>query len=142
MPTIFFLRAIHFFFYLVRFGANLWKRDRRKPQVLAAQRSRIPAHLALLLVSDNVLERDLTEETFEESVIRVVGWCRDVGIGQLSVYDSEGVTSNNPNYNGMFTETISLLQVFLIVAPKPFERVSRVINHHTKTIPTLNSNIH
>jgi len=86
------LRILHFCYYLVVSLSNLWESfNRRQPQHLTAKRTKIPSHLALLLVVSEGIDTETVENTFVESVVRVVTWCRAVGIRQLTVYDSQGV---------------------------------------------------
>ncbi|EPT03845.1 hypothetical protein FOMPIDRAFT_1114818 [Fomitopsis schrenkii] len=65
----------------------------KQPQPLVAQRSKLPTHLALLLVLNPHCDRDAVEETLVESVERAVTWCRAAGINRLTVYDREGFLS-------------------------------------------------
>ncbi|KAI0734440.1 hypothetical protein C8Q72DRAFT_392629 [Fomitopsis betulina] len=64
-----------------------------QPQPLVAQRSKLPTHLALLLVLDSHCDKDAVEETLVESVERAVTWCRAAGINRLTVYDREGLSN-------------------------------------------------
>lgn len=64
----------------------------KQPQPLVAQRSKLPTHLALLLVLNPHCDRDAVEETLVESVERAVTWCRAAGINRLTVYDREGLS--------------------------------------------------
>lgn len=65
--------------------------DRHTSQPLNAKRAKIPSHLALLLVANNIADREAVEATLVESVLKAVKWCRVVGIKQLTVYDADGM---------------------------------------------------
>ncbi len=64
---------------------------RPAPRSLTAARSKIPSHLALVLVSQ---ESDLcvseAREAFLACTERAVAYCRTAGIRCLSVYDRQG----------------------------------------------------
>ncbi|KAH9081893.1 hypothetical protein EDB83DRAFT_2335423 [Lactarius deliciosus] len=62
------------------------------PRVLTATRSKIPSHLALVLVSQEP-ELCVSEarETFLACTERAVAYCRAAGIRCLSVYDRQGI---------------------------------------------------
>jgi len=89
------LHLLHLFYSLATFATAIWKYlARRKPQPLTAKRAKLPSHLALLLVSSDEVGIEDTEKNFVESVVRAATWCRTVGIGKLTVYDSQGITLN------------------------------------------------
>ncbi|KAF9787178.1 hypothetical protein BJ322DRAFT_705903 [Thelephora terrestris] len=89
------LHVLHFFYYLLTLIAS-WK-SRPQPHELSYPRKQLPRHLALLLASDGdeSTSGDVTLECFLESIQRTVGWCREVGIRKLTVYDREGFLSTN-----------------------------------------------
>lgn len=85
------LRVLHFCYYLLVSLSNFWKNfDLRRPQPLAAERSKLPSHFALLLVVSEEIEDETVEKSFVECIARAVSWCQAVGIKQLTVYDNEG----------------------------------------------------
>ena len=87
-----FLRVVHFFYSL--FLVILSIRSRYfcpTPRPLTATRSKIPSHLALVLVSQ---EPDLcisdAQEVFLRCTEKAIACCRAAGIQRLSVYDRQG----------------------------------------------------
>jgi dehydrodolichyl diphosphate syntase complex subunit NUS1 len=85
------LRIIHHLYSLALSLSDLWKRfDQRKPEHLTAERTKIPSHLALLLVASEDIEAETTEKKFVECILRAVTWCQAVGINRLTVYDNQG----------------------------------------------------
>jgi len=89
------LRVLHFCYYLAVSLSNFWKTfDLRKPQHLTAERTKLPSHLALLLVVGEDIDAEEIEDSLVECVLRGVTWCQAVGIRQLTVYDSQGAVSN------------------------------------------------
>ena len=87
-----FLWVVHFFYSL--FLAILSIRShyfRPTPRPLTATRSKIPSHLALVLVSQ---EPDLcildAQEAFLRCTEKAIACCRAAGIQRLSVYDRQG----------------------------------------------------
>ncbi|TFK41207.1 hypothetical protein BDQ12DRAFT_711007 [Crucibulum laeve] len=89
------LHIIHLVYSLILLVHSFWKRNTWiPPRPLQDVRSRIPKHLAILLVSDPVYSPDEVEEGLVQSVVNTVGWCRTVGIEKLTVYDEHGVLLN------------------------------------------------
>lgn len=89
------LRVLHFCYYLAVSLSNFWKTfDLRKPQHLTAERTKLPSHLALLLVVGEDIDAEEIEDSLVECVLRGVTWCQAVGIRQLTVYDSQGAVFN------------------------------------------------
>ncbi|KAI8990507.1 hypothetical protein BD414DRAFT_483866 [Trametes punicea] len=66
-------------------------RSDKEPRPIIAERSKLPSHLALALVTDPDADDESNEEYMVNSVEKVAGWCRVAGIRQLTVYDREGV---------------------------------------------------
>ncbi|KII93756.1 hypothetical protein PLICRDRAFT_403978 [Plicaturopsis crispa FD-325 SS-3] len=94
MPSLasFVLSLFHFLYSCIVAVSSIRSSLRNpQPRSLTAQRRRIPAHLALLLVGSKSAQTEETERAFLECVERTVDWCRTVGIETLTVYDSEGV---------------------------------------------------
>ena len=93
------LWLFHLFLNLYRFISCL--RPRRAPRPLLSSRRKLPKHLAVVFGDyyDVSVDRSrMTSRTAEfedtmESVRRLVGWCRVIGVGILSVYDQQGKTS-------------------------------------------------
>ena len=86
------LRVVHLFYSL--FLAILSVRSRyfrSTPRPLAATRSKVPHHLALIIVSQ---EPDLCISDAQEAFLRcteqAIACCRAAGIQRLSVYDRQG----------------------------------------------------
>jgi dehydrodolichyl diphosphate syntase complex subunit NUS1 len=85
------LRVLHLFYFLAVLLSNIWQSfERRKPKHLAAERTKVPSHLALILVTSEDIDAETTEKSFVECIARAVTWCQAVGIRQFSVYDCEG----------------------------------------------------
>ncbi|KAG2154795.1 hypothetical protein DEU56DRAFT_770364 [Suillus clintonianus] len=77
---------------LVFLTTRFQKRRYSPPQPVTAYRSKLPKHLAIILVSDHdVANSKHREEHFVECLVRIVKWCRVLGIEQLTAYDAEGV---------------------------------------------------
>ena len=85
------LRVLHFFYHIFTLITS-WK-PQQPPHELSYPRKQIPRHLALLLVSDSdeSPSADAVLECYLESVHRLVGWCRTVGIQKLTAYDRDGM---------------------------------------------------
>ncbi|KAG2751948.1 hypothetical protein P692DRAFT_201803456 [Suillus brevipes Sb2] len=60
------------------------------PQPVTACRSKLPKHLAIVLVSSDAANPKHTEGLYLECLARVVKWCKALGIEQLTAYDAEG----------------------------------------------------
>ncbi|KAG2061795.1 hypothetical protein BDR06DRAFT_945829 [Suillus hirtellus] len=75
---------------LVFLTTKFRKRRYLPPQSLTAYRSKLPKHLAIILVSHDATNPKHTEELFMECLVRVVKWCKGLGIEQLTAYDAEG----------------------------------------------------
>jgi hypothetical protein len=87
-----FLRVVHFFYSLFLAILSIRSRYfRPTPRPLTATRSKIPSHLALVLVSQ---EPDLCISDAQEALLRctenAIACCRAAGIQRLSVYDRQG----------------------------------------------------
>lgn len=87
-----FLWVVHFFYSLFLAILSIRSRYfRATPRPLTATRSKLPSHLALVLVSQ---EPDLCISDAEEAILRctekAIACCRVAGIRRLSVYDRQG----------------------------------------------------
>ena len=87
-----FLRIVHFFYSIFLAISSIRSRYfRPTPRPLAASRTKIPSHLALVLVSQ---EPDLCISDAQEAILRctekAIACCRAAGIQRLSVYDRQG----------------------------------------------------
>lgn len=67
------------------------------PRRLNPIHARIPAHLALNLVTitpggeeSDAARATGSAEAIIECAVRVIGWCREVGVQKLTVYDRHG----------------------------------------------------
>ena len=91
------LHALHFFYRVFTLVAS-WKSQPR-PHKLSDPRKQSPRRLALLLVSDGSrpTSEDAVLECYLESTQRAVGWCRTVGIRELTVYDRDGTAISIPS---------------------------------------------
>jgi len=91
MVAYLFLRLLHILYAsLVFLKARLQSRRYPPPQPVTAHRSKLPQHLAIVLVSNDTTHSKLTQELYLECLDRVVAWCRASGIEQLTAYDAEG----------------------------------------------------
>lgn len=92
MPPHWTLRLIH---YLYVVAASLltqmqvWRRQ--QAPMLNAHRNKVPLHLCLNLVGSSEFTSEEVETAFLECLRRTAGWCREVGIAVLTVYDRDGV---------------------------------------------------
>ena len=84
------LAILHSLYRLVLVLKSLATRFRKDPLPLTAQRSKLPAHLALTLVADSDEDEEANEKYMLDSVGKVAAWCQAVGIRRLTVYDREG----------------------------------------------------
>lgn len=75
---------------LVFLTVRFQKRRYLPPQPVTAYRSKLPKHLAIILVSYDAANPKHTEELYLECLVRVIKWCRALGIEQLTAYDAEG----------------------------------------------------
>lgn len=92
MVTSLFLWLLHLLHVsLVFLRTKFQKRRYLPPRPLTAYRSKLPKHLAIILVSYHAANPKHTEELYLESLVRVVKWCKASGIGQVTAYDSEGI---------------------------------------------------
>lgn len=91
MVASLFLWLLHLVYAsLVFLTTKFRKRRYLPPQSLTAYRSKLPKHLAIILVSHDAANPKHTEELFMECLVRVVKWCKASGIEQLTAYDAEG----------------------------------------------------
>lgn len=85
------LHILHLTYSLYLLVCGCWKRLTWKtPNPLDSPRRRIPNHLAILLAIDTRTPSKHTEERIINCVIKLLAWCREVGIGKLTVYDEHG----------------------------------------------------
>ncbi|KAG1749946.1 uncharacterized protein EDB91DRAFT_1110515 [Suillus paluster] len=92
MVTSLFLWLLHLLHAsLVFLTTRLQKRRYSPPQPVTAYRSKLPKHLAIVLVSGDTAYPKHTEELYLECLTRVIKWCRALGIEQLTAYDTDGV---------------------------------------------------
>lgn len=68
---------------------------RHQQKSVHSPREKVPGHIALVLAHGDAQKRhgQLSVEDVKamlESVLRVAGWCQDVKVGKLTVYDREG----------------------------------------------------
>ena len=86
------LRVLHFFYHIFTLIASWKSLPHPNPYELLYPRKSTPRHLALLLASDDgeSAPADAVLECYLESIHRIVGWCRTVGIHKLTAYDRDG----------------------------------------------------
>ncbi|KAJ4486075.1 hypothetical protein J3R30DRAFT_1451298 [Lentinula aciculospora] len=86
-----FLALLHAFYSLVILSISFFRHlTRPTPTPLNATRMRLPKHLSIIFVSDADFDEQINEYCITESIHRVIGWCQQLGIPRLSVYDAEG----------------------------------------------------
>lgn len=85
---LWFLHLLHV--SLVSLTRKFRKHRYLPPQPVTAYRSKLPKHLAIILVSSDAANPKHTEGLYLECLARVVKWCRASGIEQLTAYDAEG----------------------------------------------------
>lgn len=99
------LSVLHACYALTRAFQALTNRlnPRRQPRPIHEPRDKIPKHIALVLAHGDAQKRhgqlyidDV--KAMLESVLRAVGWCQEVGVEKLTVYDREGVLESNTSY--------------------------------------------
>ncbi|KAF9076242.1 hypothetical protein BDP27DRAFT_1211028 [Rhodocollybia butyracea] len=87
-----FLALLHVIYSLVVASLSLFRHlTRPTPSALNAKRRRIPKHLALVFVADNEFDEQTNEHCIRESIRKAIIWCQQIGITQLSVYDTHGI---------------------------------------------------
>jgi len=89
------LRVLHLFYHIFTLTAS--RESQPHPHELLYPRKQTPRHLALLLVSDGDGSTSAGDVLvcYLESMQRIVGWCRTVGIRELTAYDRDGLLSAN-----------------------------------------------
>ncbi|KAK7468841.1 hypothetical protein VKT23_003342 [Stygiomarasmius scandens] len=117
-----FLLILHVLYSIAVFSISLWRRLwKHAPLPLNAPRQRIPKHLAILFVPDSEIDIKTTEQRLLESCERAVKCCQDVGIEQLTLYDSEGIFMRcSDSIRGLVTTNPSL---------KDLQPINPVINY-------------
>lgn len=92
------LYLIHFLYVaFVTADVRIERRERRQPNPLKAQRSKIPKHLCLNLVANDDTPAEETETAFLKCLQRVAAWCRVLSIQTLTVYDRHGMRIRHLN---------------------------------------------
>ena len=92
MSTHWALRLVHFLYVaFTTIAAWVQSRKRCQPKPLQAQRSKIPKHLCLNLVTNDDMPAGETETAFLQCLQNVAAWCRVLGIETLTVYDRHGM---------------------------------------------------
>ncbi|EGO04734.1 hypothetical protein SERLA73DRAFT_173931 [Serpula lacrymans var. lacrymans S7.3] len=65
------------------------------PKPLSAHRELFPAHLGIILVVDEEIDVEAATDTLLQSIDNAAVWCHEVGILDLTVYDSKGILMKN-----------------------------------------------
>lgn len=86
----FVLSVLHALYKLVLAFKSLSARFLQEPLPLASERSKVPSHLALNLISNPEADEEDNEKYMLNSVENVAAWCQAVGIKRLTVYDRDG----------------------------------------------------
>jgi undecaprenyl pyrophosphate synthase len=83
------LRIVHAIYALVLSFSTRWRCNDPVSNnfPLGTAYTKLPAHLAVILVAE---EGSRQVDEMLVSVERIVGWCRKLGIEQLTVYDKDG----------------------------------------------------
>jgi len=85
------LRLLHIIYAsLVFLKTRLQSLRYSSHQPVTAYRSKVPKHLAIVLVSNDRAHPKHTEELYLECLSRVITWCRMLGIEMLTAYDADG----------------------------------------------------
>lgn len=85
------LQIFHFLYSWVTAASHVWsKLYRKKPHPLNTARTKLPSHLALVLVANECIDVEALEASVVETVTRAASWCRATGIKELTVYDKQG----------------------------------------------------
>lgn len=90
-PATFVLSLLHALYKLVLAFKFLSARFLQEPLPLVSERSKVPLHLALNLISNPEADEDGNEKYMLNSVENVAIWCQAVGIKRLTVYDRDGM---------------------------------------------------
>ncbi|KAI1797951.1 hypothetical protein LXA43DRAFT_982766 [Ganoderma leucocontextum] len=90
----FILSLLHVLYKLVLAFKSLSARFLREPLPLVSDRSKVPSHLALNLISNAEADEEANEKYMLNSVGNVAAWCQVVGVRRLTVYDRDGVLAN------------------------------------------------
>ncbi|KAM5536248.1 hypothetical protein V8D89_010147 [Ganoderma adspersum] len=88
------LSLLHALYKLVLAFKSLSARFLQEPLPLASERSKVPSHLALNLISNPEADEEGNEKYMLNSVENVAAWCQAVGIKRLTVYDRDGILTN------------------------------------------------
>ncbi|PIL31890.1 hypothetical protein GSI_06594 [Ganoderma sinense ZZ0214-1] len=88
------LSLLHVLYKLVLAFKSLSTHFLQEPLPLASQRSKVPSHLALNLISNPEEDEEGNEKYMLNSVENVATWCQVVGIRRLTVYDHDGILAN------------------------------------------------
>ncbi|TCD69929.1 hypothetical protein EIP91_005753 [Steccherinum ochraceum] len=86
---------IHALYSIYKSVSSYWKRFDHAPQPLNAPRTKLPTHLALLLVPDDDSPFEQQKDDMLQTVEHVASWCKDAGIEKVSVYDREGLLQDS-----------------------------------------------
>ena len=84
------LSLLHVLYKLVLLFKSLSTHFLQEPLSLASERSKVPSHLALNLISNPEEDEEGNEKYMLNSVENVAAWCQVVGIRRLTVYDHDG----------------------------------------------------
>lgn len=87
----FILHAIHFIFALFIKARLIWKhRSLVTPKPVRTPPSRIPKHLAVVLIIDPAICADTAQTALTESALKIVEWCQTIGIPKVTLYEEHG----------------------------------------------------
>ncbi|KAL0576363.1 hypothetical protein V5O48_005622 [Marasmius crinis-equi] len=104
LPLLCLLHIIYFLVILARSIRQLIFKP-KDPLPLNAPRRQIPKHLSILFIPDSDIDIRTTEQCILESLENVIGWCQQLGIERLSVYDNEGILLQNSRVIQEYFET-------------------------------------
>lgn len=105
----FLLHAFHLIYTIVIRVRCLWPRFSTPPQTIHSPRHRIPKHLAIVFVINELISLETAQDVLCTSVMNAVEWCQYIGIKKLTVYDERGERSRKLYCAGIDVVTADML---------------------------------
>ncbi|KAJ8083872.1 hypothetical protein PM082_002638 [Marasmius tenuissimus] len=115
-----FLFVLHLIYSLVIFARSIRQLifKRKEPLALNASRKLLPKRLSIVFVPDSEIDIRTTEQCILDTLENVIGWCQQLGIECVSVYDHEGIISKNSR----------IIQDYFETEREPEEKESKLID--------------
>ncbi|EJD55408.1 hypothetical protein AURDEDRAFT_42995, partial [Auricularia subglabra TFB-10046 SS5] len=91
------LFLVHFIYRLVSSFQHAWRavvRKRLRVATVAPALNKVPRHIAVTLVHERDAASAAVRAALIESTRRVVRWCEELQIPELSIYDRHGAPAN------------------------------------------------